>query len=102
MSLINNDVYVDLLLSNTIKTDSNHRVAVSFMQNPSLPILKSTSGYNLSIIRFALNTETLPIFIPAMQTRTTTTYSVTMECNGKQYQQYMEFEPQNLKPNRSR
>lgn len=98
MSLINDNVYVDLLLSNTIQTNSNHRVAVSFMQNQSLPILKSTTGYNLSIIRFALNTETLPVFIPAMQSKDTTTYSVTMECNGKQYQQYMAFEPQNLNP----
>lgn len=98
MSLSNDEIYLDLLLSNTLQTDSNHRVAVSFMQNQSLPIIKSTTGYHLSIIRFALNTETLPIFIPAMQSRNTTTYSITMECNGKQFQQYMEFEPQNLSP----
>jgi len=98
MSLTNDEVYLDLLLSNTVQTDSNHRVPVSFMQNQSLPILRSTTGYKLSIIRFALNTETLPIFIPAMQSKYTTTYSVTMECNGKQFQQYMAFEPQNLNP----
>jgi len=98
MSLTNEEVYLDLLLSNTVQTDSNHRVAVSFNQNQSLPIIRSTTGYKLSIIRFALNTETLPIFIPAMQSKNVTTYSVTMECNGKQYQQYMAFEPQNLNP----
>jgi len=87
---------VDLLLTNSIQTHSNQRVALNFIQNQSQPVLKSTNGYQLSIIRFSLNTETLPIFIPVMQSTHTTIYSVTMEINGKQYQQYMEFEPQNL------
>ena len=93
------DKYVDLLLTNSIQTHSNHRVALNFSQNQSQPVLKSTNGYQLSIIRFSLNTETLPIiFIPAMQSTTTTIYSFTMESNGKQFQQFMQFEPQNLNP----
>lgn len=92
------DYYVDLLLTNSIQTHSNHRVPLNFSQNQSQPILKSTNGYQLSIIRFSLNTETLPIFIPAMQSANTTIYSFTFEINGKQYQQYMHFEPQNLNP----
>ena len=90
------DKYVDLLLTNSIQTHSNHRVALNFSQNQSQPVLKSTNGYQLSIIRCLLNTETLPIFIPAMQSTTTTIYSFTMESNGKQFQQFMQFEPQNL------
>src|ERR1700741_5218027 len=92
------DKYVDLLLTISIQTHSNQRVAINFMQNQSQPILKSTNGYQLSIIRFSLNTETLPIFIPAMQSTNSTIYSITMEINGKQYQQFMQFEPQNLNP----
>lgn len=92
------DKYVDLLLTNSIQTHSNHRVALNFSQNQSQPVLKSTNGYQLSIIRFLLNTETLPIFIPAMQSTTTTIYSFTMESHGKQFQQFMQFEPQNLNP----
>jgi hypothetical protein len=94
----NDDVYVDLLLSNTIQTNANHRVAVSFMQNQSQAILKNTTGYKLSIIRFSLNTETLPVFIPTMQSKNETIYSITMEINGERFQQYMQFEPQNLAP----
>lgn len=92
------DKYIDLLLTNSIQTHSNHRVPLNFSQNQSQPVLKSTNGYQLSIIRFSLNTETLPIFIPAMQSTNTTIYSFTMESNGKQYQQFMQFEPQNLNP----
>lgn len=93
------DVYIDLLLTNSIQTNANHRVAVNFMQNQSQAIIKSTNGYKLSIIRFALNTETLPIFIPTMQSKNGTIYSITMELNGLSTQQFMQFEPQNLNPN---
>jgi hypothetical protein len=73
-------------------------VAVNFMQNQSQAIIKSTNGYKLSIIRFALNTETLPIFIPTMQSKNGTIYSITMELNGLSTQLFMQFEPQNLNP----
>jgi hypothetical protein len=65
--MTDNNLYVDLLLTNSIKSHSNQRVAISFNQNQSQPLLKSTNGYQLSIIRFSLNTGTLPIFIPVMQ-----------------------------------
>lgn len=94
----NSDVYIDLLLLNSIQTNSNHRVQVNFMQNSSQPILKSTNGYKLSIIRFALNTETLPIFIPTIQSKNKTIYSITMGFDGIYFQQFMNFEPQNLNP----
>jgi len=73
---------------------------LDFLQNQSQPILKNTNGYKLSIIRFALNTETLPVFVPSMQpgSNTNTVYSVTMEYNGVYYQQYMQFTPQNVNP----
>ena len=93
-----NNVYIDLSISNSIQTVANSRVAVNFFQNSSQPILKSTNGYKLSIIRFTLNTESLPIFIPDMQSANTTVYSFTMEINGIQYQQFMNYEPQNLNP----
>jgi len=100
MSNTNDDVYVDLLLTNSIQSNTNSRVAVSFMQNSSQPILKSTNGYKLSIIRFSLSTETLPIFIPVMKdgSKTETIYSVTMQYNGVSYHQFMQFEPQNVNP----
>lgn len=98
MALETEDRYVDLLLTTPIQTHSNHRVPLNFSQNASQPILKSTNGYQLSIIRFSLNSETLSIYIPATQSASTTIYSFTMEINGKQFQQFMQFEPQNLNP----
>jgi len=93
-----NDIYIDLLLSNSIQTHSNSRVAVSFSQSQSQPVLKSTNGYKLSIIRFSLDTQTLPIFIPTMQSKDTTIYSISMTLNGVTIQKFMKFEPQNLNP----
>ena len=94
----NNNIYVDLLLTNSIQTEANDRVPVQFYLNQSQPILRDTTNYKLSVIRFSLNTETLPIFIPQMQDDTKTVYSVTMEYNGNIYQQYMNFIPQNENP----
>lgn len=98
MSIQDEDIYVDLLLTNSIQTKSNERVQVAFNQSESQPILKNTDGYKLSIIRFTLNTETLPIFIPTMRSDTQTIYSITMSYNGVFYQQFMDFQPQNLNP----
>lgn len=94
----NEDVYIDLLATCSVQTNSNHRVPLVFNQTSSQPILKSTTGYKLSIIRFSLNTETLPIFIPTMRSANETIYSITMEYNGVQFQQFMQYEPQNLNP----
>ena len=94
----NENIYVDLLLTNSVQSEPNNRVAVDFYLNQSQPILRDTTGYKLSVIRFSLNTETLPIFIPQMSDEDTTIYSVTMEYNGNTYQQYMNFIPQNSNP----
>ena len=96
----NKNIYVDLLLTNAIQSEPNQRVDIKFYLNQSQQILSDTTDYKLSVVRFALNTETLPIFIPQMsdmQTNTTI-YSVTMEYNGVSYQQFMNFTPQNPNP----
>jgi hypothetical protein len=95
MSKENDNIYIDLLLSNSLQTSSNNKVQASFFQTQSEPILKDTTDYKLSIVRFTLNTETLPIFIPTMQTDTQTIYSITLGYNDFYYQQYMTFQPQN-------
>jgi len=98
MSKENDDVYIDLLLSNPIQATQNNRVQVAFNHSSTQALLNSTNGYKLSIIRFFLNTETLPVFIPTMQDDTRTIYSVSLEYNGFTMRQYMIFEPQNLNP----
>lgn len=101
MTTTNDELYIDLLLSNTIQSTKNQRVPIQFMQSSTQPILPSTNNYKLSIIRFALNTESLPIFIPTMTSATetkNTIYSITMSYNNITYQQYMQFTPQNINP----
>ncbi len=96
MSKINEDIYIDLLLSNSIQETTNQKVALQFYQSSSQSLIRNTTGYKLSIIRFNLNTETLPIFIPTMKNLEggdlkTTIYSITFEYSGVYYQQYIDF-----------
>lgn len=98
-NLQNDNIYIDMLATNTVQTSVNDRVATSFFLNNSQDIIKDSDGYQLAVTRFALNTQTLPIFIPTMnQDNTATIYSCTMEFNGSVYQQYMPFIPQNPNP----
>ena len=86
-------IYCDILLSNSI-TQNNSHPTVQFFESRSSALLNDTTNYKMSIIRFSLNTEMLPIFIPAMQNTNQTIYSITMEYNGKVQQQYMNYVPQ--------
>lgn len=94
------DIYIDLLTTNSIQTSANNRVQVSFFQNFTQPILKDTTGYKFSIVRFVVNTENLPVFIPSITngTNNQTIYSITMEYNGIYSQTYMTWIPQNNNP----
>ena len=94
----NENIYVDLLLTNAIQSEPNQRVACKFFLNNSQAIIKDTTDFNLSVIRFSLNTETLPIFIPKMKNDSETVYSVTMEYNGFIFERFMQFTPQNTNP----
>jgi hypothetical protein len=96
----NDNIYADLLVTNTVQTDVNNRVPVKFYLNQSQPILKDTTNYKMSVVRFSLNTETLPIWIPQFSDieTDTTIYSCTMELNGNYYQRYMQYVPQNNNP----
>jgi len=94
------DNYIDLSISNVEQSDVSKRTLCQFNQSSTQPLLKDTTHYKLSIIRFLLNTQSLPIFIPQLQPneKNKTIYSVTMEYENKQFQQFMEFEPQLLNP----
>lgn len=93
-----NDQYIDLQISNIEQISSKKRAITSFYQTSSKVLIPDTTNYKLSIIRFVLNTQSLPVFIPQMQlnNRTQTTYSFTFEYNGQFYQQYMNYQPQVL------
>ena len=96
-----NECYIDMHMTNIEQNSSTERVKTEFKQLSSQVLIKDTTNYKLSIIRFVLNSEGLPIFIPTMQSATdkvNTTYSITMEYNGQYYQQYMLYEPQISNP----
>ena len=94
MSAIQNDkIYVDVLLSNTL-SENNAPIAIQFYDSRSQSILADTTGYYMSIIRFNLFTETLPIWIPSIRSGNVTNYSITMSYNGVVYQQFMNFTSQ--------
>ena len=88
------DIYVDLHLNNSVTTSENQYVAASFMNYASQPILRHCNDHQLAIIRFTLDTQTLPIFEATIGTDNATIYSFTMTYNGTVYQKYMTFIPQ--------
>ena len=91
------DLYIDLQLTNLHQTSSSNRVLSNFYSSSSQVLLKDTTNYKMAIIRFVLNSDALPVFIPIMASPTDkvkTIYSFTMEYKGVYYQQYLQYEPQ--------
>jgi hypothetical protein len=74
--------YYDALVSNY--NSPNKQIPLIFNDTRSSPLIKDTTGYCMSIVRFTLDTNLLPVFIPTMQTNssTQTVYSITMQYNG--------------------
>ena len=93
------DIYVDLLLNNSVESKTNSYVKAQFYTSVSQPILSKTNSHKLSIIRFTLDTESIPIFEAVMRNNTETIYSITMSYNCYEYTKYMDFIPQNLMVN---
>lgn len=92
------DTYIDLQIYSLEQTSSRKRATASFHQTSSQILVSDTTNYKLAIMRFVINTESLPVFIPQLQAKekSKTVYSFTFEYNGQSYQQYMNFEPQIL------
>lgn len=75
-------VYYDIVITN-IKTEEQQPPILQFSENRSNPILQNTGEYYLSIIRFQVDTPSLPIFIPEIEIAQgnpdLTIYSITLE-----------------------
>ena len=97
MNLSNNIVYYDALLTNEVIVNNNPPIC-SYTDTRSAPLLRDSTGYSMSIVRFTLSTQTLPIFIPTVLDKVNapnnTIYSFTMSYNGTVYQQFLQYEPQ--------
>lgn len=99
----NDNVYINLISTN-IKDSSNIQTPISFNMKFNQNVLNNTTGYKLSIIRFDLNSNSLPVFIPLIDEPTTdlnrTQYSCTFQFQYDvyspiySYTQYLIWEPQ--------
>lgn len=97
-------LYYDIQIAN-IESTSVNPPAVYFNESRNTPFLQCPEDYYMSIIRFTLDTQTLPIFIPTIQTNPTinptgdlnqTIYSFQFSYNGTfSDQTFIEWTPQN-------
>ena len=90
-------LYYDIMLSNLNSTTSASPI-ITFNETRSNPFVYCPENYFLSIIRFSLDTCSLPIWVPTIQgiqsDPNLTIYSVSMTYNGYTVQTYMNFIPQ--------
>tara|TARA_R110000850_G_scaffold32972_1_gene90339 strand:+ start:44 stop:1324 length:1281 start_codon:yes stop_codon:yes gene_type:complete len=104
------NVYLDLIITN-LKSASTPPIPINFNENRNSPVISNTGNYNLSIVRFSLETQVLPVFIPVIKIfndvggynsdPNLTIYSVTLEVlsatTGTTYiqQTFINWVPQN-------
>jgi hypothetical protein len=97
-------IYYDIQIANVESTSVNPPF-VYFNESRNTPFLQCPQDYYMSIIRFTLDTQTLPIFIPTIQTNPSvnptgnlnqTIYSFQFSYNGIFSDQiFIEWSPQN-------
>jgi len=97
-------VYYDVLISNLNSQDVVAPVAY-YNETRNTPFLQQPELYYMSIIRFSLDSTTLPVFRPVIQANSTnvnkTIYSITLQYspNNVRYfesQQFIIYAPQNV------
>ena len=75
-------IYLDVQITN-LNASTVEPSAIYYNQNRQNPYLQNPSEYYLSIVRFYLSTQTLPVFIPTIQPNQSnpnlTTYSVSLQ-----------------------
>jgi len=99
------NVYYDLVITN-VKSETTPPIPIYFNENRTNPIVNNSGDYELSIVRFSLDTTSLPLFIPTIQSGQSdpdlTIYSVTMSYlpvgapTAYVFQQYVRWSPQNI------
>jgi hypothetical protein len=97
-------IYYDLDLINNDTTGLNPPVELRFNEIRNSPFLMSPENYFMSVVRFSLQTPTLPVFIPQVQLGQSDPnkliYSITMSYNylGTVYEfrQFINYVPTDL------
>ena len=79
------NLYFDILITNSSSTNTKPQ-SFTYNESRSLPFIKCPELYDLSIVRFSIDTGLAPVFIPSIEpnqtNRNLTTYSVTLEYGG--------------------
>jgi len=75
-------IYYDIQVTN-IENSSTNPPILYFNESRNIPFINVPEDYYMSIIRFTLDTQTLPIFIPTIQTNPTT--NPTLDLNKTIY-----------------
>ena len=100
-----NRIYYDVIVSN-LNNETVQPPILYFNQTRSTPYLTNPKDYNMSIVRWTLDTQSLPIFRPTIKPTTTdaneTIYSITLKYGSSIVEKFIIYEPQNetlTKPN---
>jgi hypothetical protein len=92
-------IYYDVTVSNLQSTTTLPPIFY-YNEARTIPFVNNPQDYYLSILRFTIDTGTLPVFIPTIIPDQTflnkTIYSVTLSYGGNDYQTYIEWVPQNV------
>ena len=92
-------LYYDILVSN-LNTRNSSNPILSFQETRSKPFIYAPENYYMSIVRFSLDTCSLPIWVPTIQGNQPdydlTIYSVSMTYNDQTVQTYLQYIPQDL------
>jgi hypothetical protein len=93
-------IYYNISITNNDVTGLNPPPAIDFNETRTQPFINNPSEYFMSVVRFSLDTSTLPLMSPQPQVNPTTpgdlVYSITLKKGNFSYQQYLNFIPQTL------
>jgi hypothetical protein len=104
-----NLLYYDIQISN-IENQNTKPPVLTFIETRNNPFIYDTNQYEMSVIRFVLDTPNLPVFIPTIQPAPNTDidltiYSVSLQWNNPvapfqtfTQQTYVRYIPQSLVP----
>ena len=100
------NVYLDCLMTNVLG-NTVEPIPLNYTENRTNAIVNNASDYCISVVRFSLETQSLPVWIPTIQPNQAdpnlTIYSVTLEITPPApnivtftSQQFLIWEPQNV------
>lgn len=100
LSRDNTHVYYNITITNNDVSGTRPAPQVVFNEIRNTPILSRPEDYFLSIVRFNLETPSLPLFIPQVQIGQTDVnllvYSITLTYKTYEYQHFVEYQSANL------